>query len=153
MALDLTLLKKLREQTGVSFSVCKKALEESNNDIEVAKKLFTKWGEKKAADKAERSTEEGVIASYVHHTRKVCALVELRTESDFVSGNEEFRKLASEMAMQIATMNPENVEELLKQEYIRDPAKTIGDLVKDAILKFGENIKIHRILRWEIGRE
>lgn len=153
MALDLNLLKKLREQTGVSFSVCKKALEESNNNIEAAKKLFTKWGEKKAADKAERSAEEGVIASYIHHTRKVAALVELRTETDFVAGNEDYRKLAGEMAMQVATMNPENVEELLKQEYIRDSSKTIGDLVKDAVLKFGENIKVHRILRWEMGRE
>jgi elongation factor Ts len=153
MALDLKLLKKLREETGVSFSVCKKALEETNNDIEAAKKLFTKWGEKKAADKAERSAEQGVIASYVHHTKKVASFVELRTETDFVSGNEEFRQLAQEMAMQVATMNPDNVDELLKQEYIRDTTKTIGDLVKDAVLKFGENIKVHRILRWEIGRE
>lgn len=153
MSLDLTLLKKLREQTGVSFSVCKKALEEASNDIEKAKKLLSKWGEKKAADKAERSTEEGVIGSYIHHNKRIAALAELRTETDFVAKNEEFRALAQEIAMQVATMNPESVEELLKQEYIRDPSKNIGDLIKDAILKFGENTKIHRILRWEMGRE
>jgi len=151
MAIDLNLLKKLREETGVSFSVCKKALEEGGNDIEKAKKLMTKWGEKKAADKAERTTGQGVIASYVHHNKKIAAFVELMTETDFVSGNAEFRKLADEIAMQVATMRPENVEELLKQEYIRDSSKTIDTLIKDAILKFGENIKMGRMLRWELG--
>jgi len=133
--------------------VCKKALEEANNDIESAKKLLVKWGEKKAADKADRSTGEGVIMSYVHHNKKIAAIVELLTETDFVSGNEEFQKLASEIAMQIATMSPENIEELLKQEYIRDNSKTIDALIKEAILKFGENVKVGRIVRWEIGRE
>jgi len=151
MAIDLNLLKKLRAETGVSFSVCKKALEEGNNDIEKAKKLMTKWGEKKAADKAERTTGQGVISSYVHHNKKIAAFVELMTETDFVSGNSEFRKLADEIAMQVATMRPENVEELLKQEYIRDSSKTIDALIKDAILKFGENIKMGRMLRWELG--
>lgn len=153
MPIDLSLLKKLREQTGVSFSVCKKALEEADSDIEAAKKLLSKWGEKKAADKAERSTEQGVIGHYVHHNKRVAAFVELRTETDFVSKNDEFRALAQELAMQVATMNPDNVEELLKQEYVRDTSKTVDTLLKDAILKFGENTKIHRILRWEMGRE
>ncbi|MFO0703531.1 MAG: elongation factor Ts [Patescibacteria group bacterium] len=151
MAVDLNLLKKLREETGVSFSVCKKALEEAENNIEKAKKLMTKWGEKKAADKADRSTGQGVIASYVHHNKKVAAFIELMTETDFVANNAEFRKLAEEIAMQVATMRPENVEELLKQEYIRDSGKTIDTLIKDAILKFGENIKMGRMLRWELG--
>lgn len=152
MALDLALLKKLREETGVSFSVCKKALEEGENNLEKAKKLLGKWGEKKAADKADRATGQGVIATYVHHNKKVAAMVELNSETDFVSGNDEFRKLAGEIAMQVATMNPETVEELLKQDYIRDTSKTIDGLLKDAVLKFGENTKISRIQRWEIGR-
>lgn len=151
MAVDLNLLKNLRAETGVSFSVCKKALEEAENNIEKAKKLMTKWGEKKAADKADRSTGQGVIASYVHHNKKVAAFIELMTETDFVANNAEFRKLAEEIAMQVATMRPENVEELLKQEYIRDSGKTIDTLIKDAILKFGENIKMGRMLRWELG--
>ncbi len=152
MALDLKTLKKLREETGVSFSVCKKALEEGGNDVEKAKKLLSKWGEKKAADKADRATGQGVIATYVHHNKKVASMVELNSETDFVSGNDEFRHLATEIAMQVATMNPESVEELLKQDYIRDSSKTIGALLKDAVLKFGENTKISRIMRWEIGR-
>lgn len=153
MKVDLILLKKLREETGVSFSICKKALEEGHNDVESAKKLLLKWGEKKAADKAERSTEEGIIGSYIHHNKRIASLVELRTETDFVANNDEFRTLAQEIAMQVATMSPETVEDLLTQDYVRDPSKTIGDLIKDAILKFGENTKIHRILRWEMGRE
>lgn len=152
MALDLKTLKKLREETGVSFSVCKKALEEGGNDIEKAKKLLSKWGEKKAADKADRVTGHGVISTYVHHNKKVAAVVELNCETDFVSGNDEFRHLAAEIAMQVATMNPETVDELLKQDYIRESSKTIGGLIKDAILKFGENTKVARIMRWEIGR-
>jgi elongation factor Ts len=152
MALDLKTLKKLREETGVSFSVCKKALEEAGNDVEKAKKLLSKWGEKKAADKADRATGQGVIATYVHHNKKVAAVVELDCETDFVSGNDEFRHLASEIAMQVATMNPETVEELLKQDYIRDTSKTIDGLLKGAVLKFGENTKVSRIMRWEIGR-
>jgi elongation factor Ts len=76
----------------------------------------------------------------------------LDCETDFVSGNDEFRHLASEIAMQVATMNPETVEELLKQDYIRDTSKTIDGLLKGAVLKFGENTKVSRIMRWEIGR-
>ncbi len=151
MKADLTLLKQLRADTGVSFSVCKKALEESNNNIEEAKKLMTKWGEKKAADKADRATGQGVIATYVHHNKKIAAFVELLTETDFVAKNEEFVHLAQELAMQIATMRPSDETELLTQSYIRDSSKTISSLIKDAVLKFGENIKIGRILRWELG--
>lgn len=152
MSIDLTLLKKLRTETGVSFSVCKKALEEGDNDLEKAKKLLTKWGEKKAADKADRVTGQGVIATYVHHNKKVAAMIELNSETDFVSGNDQFRHLASEIAMQVATMNPETVDELLTQPYIRETSKTIGDMLKDAVLKFGENTRISRIMRWEIGK-
>lgn len=151
MKADLALLKQLREETGVSFSVCKKALEEGNNNIENAKKLLSKWGEKKAADKADRATGQGVIATYVHHNKKIAAFVELLTETDFVAKNDEFVHLAQEIAMQIATMRPSDEAELLAQSYIRDASKTINSLIKDAVLKFGENIKIGRILRWELG--
>ena len=151
MALDINKLKQLREETGVSFSVCKKALEETDNDIEAAKKKLSEWGVKKAADKMDRTTSQGVIASYVHHNKKVAALLEIQTETDFVSGNEEFQKLAQELAMQAASVPAENVEELLAQQYIREPKKTIDDLIKDAVLKFGENIKIARFARWSLG--
>ncbi|GIW64946.1 MAG: hypothetical protein KatS3mg092_0879 [Patescibacteria group bacterium] len=147
---DINKLKQLREETGVSFSLCKKALEETNNNIDEAKKLLSKWGADKAKDKEGRNTSAGAIFSYVHHNRKVAALVDISSETDFVSGNSEFQKLGQEIAMQVASLKPETVDELLNQNYIRDPSKTISDLIKDAILKFGENIKINRILYWSI---
>lgn len=144
-------LKQLRSETGVSFSLCKKALEETNNDMDAAKKKLQEWGAKKAADKADRETSQGGIFSYVHHNKKIAALLELQTETDFVSGNAEFQKLGGELAMQIASVPSENPEEFLKQPYIRDPGKTIDELIKEAILKFGENIRVSRFVRWSLG--
>lgn len=151
MALDINKLKQLREETGVSFSLCKKALEEADNNIDAAKRKLTEWGVKKAADKIDRITSEGVIGSYVHHNKKIAALLELQTETDFVAGNEDFIKLAQELAMQAASVPAANIEEFLTQPYIREPKKSIDDLLKDAVLKFGENIKIARLNRWVLG--
>jgi len=147
---DITKLKQLRQQTGVSFSLCKKALEESKNNLDKAKKLLTNWGAEKAKDKAERKTAAAAIFAYVHHNKKVASLIELNCETDFVSGNKEFQLLGQELAMQVASLKPKTVSELLKQEYIRDPAKKISDLIKEAVLKFGENVKVNRIIRWEV---
>ena len=80
----------------------------------------------------------------------MASLVELASETDFVSGNKEFHPRGLELAMQAAAIPAENVEGFLKQEYIRDPGKKVSDLVKEAVLKFGENIKINRIIRWVI---
>jgi elongation factor Ts len=151
MPVDLTKLKKLRVETEVSFSLIKKALEESENDVEKAKKLLITWGAKKAADKSDRVTGEGGIFNYVHHNKKIAALVEVLCETDFVSGNSEFQKFGQEIAMQVASVPCTSVEELMKQEYIRDGSKTIDDLYKELVLKFGENIKITRFLRWNLG--
>lgn len=148
---DINKLKVLREDTGVSFTLCKKALEESKNDISKAKKLLTLWGEDKIKDKQTRSTSQGAIFSYVHHNKKIASMVEILCETDFVSGNDEFQRLGTELAMQIASIPSNTVEELLKQEYIRDPSRKIEDLLKDAVLKFGENIKISRFTKWTLG--
>lgn len=147
---DIKKLKQLREETGISFSLCKKALEETKNNIEEAKKLMNKWGIAKAKDKSGRSTGVNAIFSYVHHNKKVASLVQLACETDFVSGNKEFQTLGQELAMQIASVNAETEEELLNQEYIRDPSKKVSDLIKEAVLKFGENIKIVKFLRWSV---
>jgi len=148
--LDYNKLKQLRTETGVSFSLCKKALEETENDIAVAKKKLNEWGVKKASEKSKRETGDGAIFAYVHHNKRVASLLELKSETDFVSGNQEFRALGTELAMQVASIPSKTVEELLDQEYIRDPSKKISDLIKEAILKFGENIKVARFVRWEI---
>lgn len=147
---DIKKLKQLREETGVSFSLCKKALEDSKNNLESAKKLLIKWGADKVKDKAGRKTNAGAIFSYVHHNKKVASMVELACETDFVSGNKTFQTLGQELAMQVASLKAEKVDELMVQEYIRDPGKKIADLIKEAVLKFGENIKIIRIICWEI---
>lgn len=150
---DLKKLKALREETGVSFSLCKKALDESNNDIEAAKKKLQEWGVEKAAGKADRATGAGGIFSYIHHNRKVGAMVELQSETDFVSGNEEFKTLGNEIAMQAASVPAASTEELLKSEYIRDPRQSIADLIQAAVLKFGENIKLARASKWMLGEQ
>ncbi len=149
--LDYDKLKQLRAESGVSFSLCKKALEETNNDMNAAKKKLQEWGAKKAADKADRETGQGGIFSYVHHNKKIASLLELQSETDFVSGNDEFQKLGAELAMQIASVPAQDVEEFIKQPYIRDPGKTIDDLIKESILKFGENIRVSRFVRWALG--
>jgi len=147
---DIKKLKQLRKDSGISFSLCKKALEESKNNIEASKKLLNKWGIAKAQDKSGRNTGTGIIFSYVHHNKKVASFVQLACETDFVSGNKEFQTLGSELAMQVASVMVETNEELLNQEYIRDPSKKISDLIKEAVLKFGENIKLVRFVRWSV---
>lgn len=149
--IDYKLLKQLREETGVSFSLCKKALEETDNNIEKAKKKLTEWGAQKVDKVAERETKQGGIFTYVHHNRRVASVIELMCETDFVSGNDEFKKLGNEIAMQIASIPAQTVEEIMEQNYIREAGKTIKDLFKDAVLKFGENIKIGRFSRWTLG--
>ena len=150
--IDYAKLKQLRDETGVSVSLCKKALEDTKNNIDRAKKLLNEWGAEKMTEKAGRSTSEGGIFSYVHHNRKISGIVELLCETDFVSGNEEFRTLGQELAMQIASVPVKDEKEFLESNYIRDPSRKISDLIKEAVLKFGENIKLGKILRIELGK-
>ena len=147
---DIKKLKQLREETEISSSLCKKALEESKNDIILAKKLLSKWGMSKVKDKSSRNTGANVIFAYVHHNKKVASLVQLACETDFVSGNKDFQLLGVELAMQAASIVAENNDEFLNQEYIRDPSKKVADLIKEAVLKFGENIKIIKFIRWSV---
>jgi elongation factor Ts len=148
---DIQKLKTLREKTGVSISLCKKALEESNNNLDKAEKLLQQWGAQVLTKKAGATTTEGSIFSYLHHNKKIASLVEIVCQTDFVAKNEDFQKLGQEIAMQVASNPAQNVEELMNQEYIRDPSKKIIDLFNEAALKFGENIKITRFLRWQLG--
>lgn len=148
---DINLLKKLREETQVSIADCRKALEETGNDYEKAKEWLRKNGIEKAEKKAERDATQGLVDSYIHQNGRVGVLLELSCETDFVARTEEFKQLSHEVAMQVAAMNPKDVSSLLKQEYIRDNSKTIEEMVKEAIAKIGENIKIKRFQRFEIG--
>jgi len=120
--IDLEKIKKLREETLASFSLCKEALENSNWDIEKAKDYLRKKGGLKLDSRFSKETKNGIIVSYVHNF-KIGVLVELRCETDFVASNEEFRKLGHEIALQIASMKPkyirkEDISEEEKEKYI-----------------------------------
>lgn len=153
MAVNIDLLKKLREETQASIADCRMALEETKGEFEKAKVWLRKRGLERAGKKADRATAEGVIETYTHMGGKVGAMVEVLCETDFVARTDEFKNLAHEIAMQVAAMNPENTAVLLKQDYIRDNAKTIEDLVKETIAKVGENITVKRFARIAIGIE
>lgn len=188
-------IKELRQITGVSLSLCKKAVEEAQGDLEKAKELLRKWGEDLASKKSSRETGEGIIDAYIHSNKKIGVLIELRCETDFVARNEEFQKLAHDLAMHIAAMVPKYVKEedipeeelnkereiykeqfektgkppeiidkmiegklkkykenisLLSQPFVKEPQKTVGQVIKEYITKLGENISVKRFVRFEI---
>lgn len=150
MKISIDLVKKLREETSAPINEIKKALEETNGDEKEAKEILKKSGFLRAAKKAERETKAGVVETYIHSTKNSGATVVMVTETDFVARTDEFRNLVREVAMQVTAMNPKDEKELLEQPYIRDQQKTIGDLVKENIAKFGENIKIKEFKRFEV---
>lgn len=148
--IDLSLLKKLREETSASVSDCRRALEESNGSYEKALEWLKKRASEKAEKKADRETGEGLVEPYIHQNGKIGVLVEILCETDFVARTDDFKKLAHEVAMQIAAMNPKDVEDLLAQPFIKDPGMTIQELVKQTIGKLGENITVKKFARLEI---
>jgi len=105
--ISIDLIKQLRSETGVSISECKKALEEAKGDIEKAKNILKKMGEKFAAKKKERETGQGIIASYIHPNKKIGVLLDLRCETDFVAESQDFQNLAHELCLQIAAIDLE----------------------------------------------
>lgn len=148
--LDLKAIKKLRDATSASIADCRRALEDANGDEKKALEWLKKRAGEIAAKKADRETSQGIIEAYIHGGGKVGVLVDLACETDFVAKTDEFKGLAKEVAMQVAAMDPKDVEELLKQAYIRDNSQTIEQLVKEAIGKIGENITIKKFIRFEI---
>ncbi|MCL5010440.1 MAG: translation elongation factor Ts [Patescibacteria group bacterium] len=150
MNIDLDLLKKLRAETQAGIADCRKALEEVNGDYQKAKEWLRKHGLERADKKKERKTPQGLIESYIHQNGKVGALVMVLCETDFVARTDEFKRLSHELAMQVAAMNPQDIDSLLEQAYIRDGSKTIGDLLKEAVAKLGENIVLERFQRFGI---
>lgn len=150
MAIDLKAVKKLRDATSASFADVRKALDEAKGDEKKALEWLKKRASEIAAKKADRETGEGIIEAYIHNGGKVGVLVELLCETDFVAKTDEFKFLAKEIALQVAAMDPKDVETLLKQEYIRDSSQTIELFLKSIIGKLGENILIKRFTRFEI---
>lgn len=186
-------IKALREATGVSMMQCKNALEEAGGDMDKAKIILQKLSSKAASKKADRDLSAGTVSSYIHSGGNVGAMVELLCETDFVSKNDEFQKLAKEIAMQIAATAPLYVrvseideeskkkatevfeneikdkpaeiqskilegklnsyfkeQTLLNQDYIKDPSKTVSQLIEEAIQKLGERIEVGRMARFSV---
>ena len=153
MKISIEDIKKLRGKTGAGIADCRRAFEEAKGDFKHAEELLRKWGVDKASEKSDRSVGAGLVDTYIHAGGRVGAMVEVNCETDFVAKTEEFKALVREIAMQVAAMDPIDVSELLGQEYIRDSAKTVDNLVKETIAKVGENIVIRRFARFELGTE
>lgn len=149
--IDFGVIKKLREETGAPVIRVKKVLDQEKGDVKAAQAILKKEGFAKAAKRAGRETGQGVVATYVHHNNKVASMVEVNCETDFVAKNEVFKTLAENLAQQVAAMSPNDIAELEKQDFIKDPSQSIADLVQSAIAKTGENIKIGRFYRLELG--
>jgi elongation factor Ts len=142
-------IKKLREETGAPIGKCKEALEKENWDLEKAKIYLRKIGESLLEKKKEKETKNGIIEGYIHFNGRVGALVELLSETDFVSQNPEFKKLAHELAMQVAFMNPLYLElEKIPQEVIEEKKKEFSEDVMDKPEKIREEIIEGRLKKW-----
>jgi elongation factor Ts len=142
-------IQKLREMTGAGVMDCKRALEEAGGNFDQAVKIIHERGLIKAESKSERKTGAGLLESYIHNER-VGVLLELRCETDFVARSEPFRKLAHELAMQIAAMDPKDIPALLDQPYIKDESTKVGDIIKRVVAQTGENIKVERFCRYQL---
>ncbi|MBI4129806.1 translation elongation factor Ts [Candidatus Roizmanbacteria bacterium] len=142
MAINIKLIKQLRQMSKAGVTDCKRALEEANGNLKKATELINQWGAAKADKKSDRATKVGLVEAYIHAGGSVGSLVSVACETDFVARTDEFKKLAHELAMQIAAMDPKNPDELLKQAYIRDQNVTIEQLIKQTITKVGENIRV-----------
>jgi len=170
-------IKQLREQTGAGIMDCKRALEESGGDIQGAEDILRKQGMASAAKKAGRAANQGLIIPYIHGGR-IGVLLELNCETDFVARTEDFQTLGRDIAQHIVGMAPQYIrpEEmpaeirererrihdgsdvevdrklvLLAQPFVRDPKKTIGEMIHEAVGKLGENIVVRRFTRYELG--
>ena len=142
-------VKMLREKTGAGMMDCKKVLTETNGDEEKAIELLRERGIAKAAKKSDRIAAEGLVATYVTEDHKIGALVEVNAETDFVAKNEEFKSFVQDVAKQVAVKNPATVEELLSQNSINEPDKTVQDVLTNKIATIGENMSIRRFERFE----
>jgi elongation factor Ts len=190
-------IKQLREETAAGMMDVKRALEESNGDIDGARRVLRERGQALAAKKSSREATEGLIDAYVHFNGRVGVLVEVNCETDFVARTPEFKEFAHNVALHVASANPQPLavapedipadvlqeerqvaekqaaqmdkpEEitrrivegrmqkwiseraLLTQPYVKDPDKTVGDLLQETIQKVGENVIVRRFTRYEL---
>ncbi len=166
MDVSVEAIKELRERTGAGIMDCKRALQESNGDLAGAEEILRERGVASAAKKASRATNQGVVESYIHSGGRIGAIVEVNCETDFVARTPDFKELAHDLAMQVAAMSPLYVDDseipdgdevdpqqacILQQPFIKDPSRTVQDLVNEAISKLGENVRVRRFTRFSLG--
>jgi elongation factor Ts len=166
MKIPVEAVKELRNRTNAGILECNKALSEVGGDIEKAIEFLKYRGVAIAEKKKDEVASEGIIEAYIHHTKRIGALVELNCETDFVAHTDEFKELARNLAMQVAATSPQFItsEEmppeaetdpqavcLLNQLFIKEPSKTVQEIITEVIAKVGENIKVRRFARFELG--
>lgn len=166
MKIPIEAVKELRSRTNVGIADCNRALVEVGGDMEKAVEFLKRRGAAIAERKKDEAVTEGVIEAYVHHTKHIGALVELNCETDFVARTAEFKELAHDLAMQVAAVCPQfltcedippevevdpQVACLLSQPFIKDPTRTVQEIVAETIAKVGENVKVGRFARFELG--
>ena len=166
MEISTEMIKELREQSGAGIMDCRSALLGTDGDMEKALEFLKEKGLLKAQKKAGRATDQGLIEAYIHTAGRIGAMIEVNCETDFVARTDEFKELAHCLAMQVAAMSPQYVSEeeipegsddepqescLLLQPYIKDPAKTVKDIIVETIAKVGENIRVSRFIKYELG--
>jgi len=162
VAISADRVKELREKSGAGVMDCKRALQEADGNLDRAMELLREQGLAQVAKRAGREAMQGVVESYIHGGGRIGVLVEVNCETDFVARTPDFRDLAHDIAMQIAAQNPSSIDgesddpmalPLLKQPFIKDPGRTIADLVRDTAAKTGENIVVRRFARFELGSD
>jgi elongation factor Ts len=168
MSVSPQAVKELRELTGAGMLDGEQALEQAKGDVEKAKEILRQKGIAVAAKRAERATAQGLIQSYIHHDGRLGSLVEINCETDFVARTDDFRQLAQDLALQVAGANPRYISPdeipdgtkgdpkelcLLLQTFLRDESVAVQDLITEAIRKTGENIRVRRFVRFELGGE
>ena len=144
-----SLVKELREKTGAGMMDCKKVLTETDGDMEKAIELLRERGIAKAAKKSGRVAAEGLVECYISEDGKIGSVVEVNAETDFVAKNEEFKTFVKNVAKQVVEKNPKDVEELLGQDSIEEPGKTVQEVLVEKISTIGENMNIRRFARFE----
>ncbi len=153
MGRSLDAIKSLREKTGAPIGDVKSALEACQGDEAKAIDYLKRKGFEAAQKRQGRAAKLGRVDAYIHHDGRVGALIEINCETDFVARLPEFQQLCRDLGMQITAQQPETLQELLAQPFIKDQAQTIGQYVSALIAKTGENIIVRRFMRFGLGEE
>ncbi len=166
MQISIEMIKELRSQSGAGIMDCRTSLLGAEGDMAKAIQLLKEQGLLKAQKKSDRATTQGLVETYIHTGGRIGAMIEVKCETDFVARTDEFKGLAHCLAMQVAALSPKYISEeeipegddiepqadcLLLQHYIKDPTKTVQDLIVETIARVGENIKVRRFARFELG--